>query len=187
MHTQIGGASAFPALIILTIHALFTARRGWLVYLHTALGLFVSFLFIFAVTNFSLVDAAGLSRASRDIRGWEQLTQAIAADAKAYDAIVIDDRSLMGAMLYYNRETTLQIVALDPNMRIDTHYEAFNAFDPNRHKQVLFVTSRSDDAHVNYRFTDITPLGPKTVMFGDQERTYHLFVLSGFYMHSLQR
>ena len=94
----------------------------------------------------------------------------------------MDDRALRGAMLYYQRDRDIEVVALDPNASVDHHYEAFNAFDPERHKRVLFVSIRGDDAHVNYRFRTIVPLGAQSVTVGpDLTRTYALFDISGYY------
>ena len=93
--------------------------------------------------------------------------------AAGFDAIVIDDRALMGTMLYYQGESTFEIVTIDSNARGDNHYEWFKAFDPERHQRVLFVTTRDDDAHVEYRFRNIKPLGPQTVDVG-QWRNAHL-------------
>jgi len=101
---------------------------------------------------------------------------------QGFDAIVIDNRALMGAMLYYQQGSPVEIVAIDPNNNADNHYEIFKAFDPDRHRRVLFVTTRSDDAHINYRFATIKPLGQQTVALGgNTARTYHLFDISDYY------
>jgi 4-amino-4-deoxy-L-arabinose transferase-like glycosyltransferase len=175
-------ASAYPSAIMFITVWLFRHRAG--AFVKASIGLHVLFFVVFcaAITNFSLVDRAGLSSATQEIRGWKEQSRAIAAMADGYDAIVIDDRALMGAMLYYQQASPIEIVAIDPNNNADNHYEIFKAFDPDRHKRVLFVTTRKDDAHVNYRFATIKPLGPQTVALGDRtSRTYHLFDISGYY------
>jgi 4-amino-4-deoxy-L-arabinose transferase-like glycosyltransferase len=175
-------AAAYPATILLVTVWLFRQRAD--AFVKASIGLHVIFLLTFcaAITNFSLVDRAGLSSATQEIRGWRKQTTAIAAMANGYDAIVIDDRALMGAMLYYQQASPVEIVAIDPNNNSDNHYEAFKAFDPDRHKRVLFVTTRNDDAHVSYRFAIIKPLGPKMVALGGRTtRTYHLFDISDYY------
>lgn len=174
--------AAYPAIIMLAVAWLHKHRTAWIVKatvgVHTALAL----AFALALSHFSTVDRLGLASAIKEIRGWEEQSHAVAAMADGYDAVMIDDRALMGAMLYYERGTPLEIVAIDPNASISHHYEAFKAFDPDKHKRVLFVTTRDDDNHVNYRFRRITPLGPTTVMLGkDQTRTYHLFDVSEFF------
>jgi len=179
-------AAAYPAAIILVTHWLFQKRTAWAakasVMLHCVLMIF----FTLGVLNFSLVDQLGLSGAIRELRDWQSQTAEISNRASGFDAIMIDDRELMGEMLYYQRNSKTDIVAWDPNARIDNHYEAFKPFDPARHKRVLFVTTRSDDAHVNYRFRSITPLGAVSVEPGaepgnDEDRRFHLFDVSDYF------
>ncbi len=175
-------AAAYPSTILFVTVWLLRQRAD--AFMKASIGLHVIFFLTFcaAITNFSLIDRAGLSSATQEIRGWRKQTTAITALADDYDAIVIDDRALMGAMLYYQQTSPVEIVAIDPNNNNDNHYEVFKAFDPERHKRVLFVTTRSDDAHVNYRFATIKPLGPHTVALGgNTSRTYHLFEISDYY------
>ncbi len=177
-------AAAYPsAMLLITVWLL---QHRATPFLRASLGLhaFVFIGFCVAITNFSLIDRAGFSPAVKDIRGWQAQGANIVAKAEGFDAIVIDDRPLMGAMLYYHGKAGVDIVAIDPNNHIDNHYEAFKAFNPDKHKRVLFVTTLTDDAHVNYRFRTIHPLGPETVSFGPGvSRTYHLFDISDYYNH----
>ncbi len=175
-------AAAYPSTILFVTVWLFRQRAD--AFVKASIGLHVLFFVVFcaAITNFTLVDRAGLSSATLEIRGWRKQTTAIAAMADGYDAIVIDDRALMGAMLYYQQAFPVEIVAIDPNNNADNHYEVFKAFSPDRHKRVLFVTTRNDDAHVNYRFATIKPLGQQTAALGDRtSRTYHVFDISDYY------
>lgn len=175
-------AAAYPATIILITAFLFRRDKAWLAKASAGFHAMLFVLFSIGVMNFSLIDKLGLSRAVKEIRGWQPQTGAIAARAPGYDAIVIDDRGLIGEMLYYQKEDGVEFVAIDPNAHIDTHYEAFKAFNPERHKRILFVTTRDDAAHVDYRFKNVTPLGPQSVDLGNGvSRTYHLFDISGYY------
>lgn len=182
-------ATAYPAAIMLATAYLFQCHKGWLARASFALHAFFAGVFLIAMANLSLVDKVGASRATVEIRGWKEQAAAIAAaydaNSSAYDAIAIDDRSMMGAMLYYQRDREFQVVALDPNQSIDHHYEAFVAMDTNQHKRVLFVSILNSDAHVNYRFRNITPLGPHTVTIGGETRAYHLFDISDYYGNTL--
>lgn len=174
-------ASAYPATMIIT--SVWLLRGRAVAFLQASVGLHLLFFagFAVAITNLWVVDQIGLTPATKEIRGWRAQSAAIASMADGFDAIVIDDRDLMGAMLFYERNAPVEIVAIDPNNHVDTHYEAFKAFEPDRHKRMLFVTSLETDAHVNYRFKNIAPLGPKTVAIGDRfTRTYHLFDISGY-------
>ena len=91
-------------------------------------------------------DRAGFSGAVKDLRGWKAQTDAIMAYAPGYDAVLIDDRYLMGEMLYHQRGNAAQLATIDPNASVDNHYEAFRHFDPDAMKRVLFVTTRDDAA-----------------------------------------
>lgn len=178
-------ASAYPSAMLLATAFLFRADKGWAakasVATHTALGL----VFLIAINNFSLIDRAGLARATKEIRGWEEHAAAVAAaygaDPSRYDVVAIDHRSLMGAVLYYQRERDFNVVALDPNRGVDHHYEAFLPLDPTAHERVLFVSILNSDAHVSYRYRNIAPLGETNVAIGDQSRAYHFFDISGYY------
>jgi len=176
-------ATAYPAVILLVIAWLYEHKSGWIAKTGIAINAVFAALFIIIVsTEFSVVDRSGLSIMTRDIRGWKEQSHAVASMADGYDAVMIDDRDMMGAMLYYERGSNLKIVAIDPNASISHHYEAFMAFDPKIQSRMLFVTTRDDAAHVDYRFRHITPLGPVTVSLGSgQKRTYHLFDVSGYF------
>lgn len=175
-------ATAYPAAILLTTGFLFGAGKAWLAKISVAMHLLFVLFFAIGISNFALIDTLKLSQATKNIRGWAAQTSAISNMAAGFDAIVIDDRALMGTMLYYQGESAFEIVTIDSNARGDNHYEWFKAFDPKRHRRVLFVTTRDDDAHVEYRFRNIKPLGPQTVDLGNGEmRTYHLFDISGYF------
>ncbi|NNL88817.1 MAG: phospholipid carrier-dependent glycosyltransferase, partial [Marinicaulis sp.] len=93
-------ACAYPAIVILASWALVEMRRVGLLK-----SIFIAHLFIFfsasvALSNLSIADRLGLSEAVRQIRGWDEQAAIIGMLGAESDAIVIDDRSLMGAMLY---------------------------------------------------------------------------------------
>lgn len=174
-------ATAYPATIILVTAWLFRIGGAWIAKASVALHAGLALIFAAAMINFNLIDQVGASRAVKDVRGWRAQTDMIASKADGYDAVVIDERYLVGEALYYQRESDFEIVAIDVNQYTENHYEAFKAFDPARHDHVLFVSIRDDAAHVDYRFRNITPLGPVTVEIGGLERTFHMFDISGYY------
>ncbi|GJL95832.1 MAG: hypothetical protein DHS20C05_22370 [Hyphococcus sp.] len=178
-------ATAYPATILLITALLFQIHKGWLAKASIALHSFFILLFAAGVTNFALVDRVGLSDAMAQLRGWKSLSADIASKSNGYDAIVIDDRSLIGTMLYYQRDLPLDIVTIDSNLKVDNHYEAFLAFDPTRHKHVLFATTRSDSAHVDFRFDTVIPVAPSITSLGRTSdgplnRAYHLYDITGY-------
>ena len=174
-------ASAYPAMVILVTWALVEIGRTRILQSIFSAHLLVFILASTVLFNLTIVDRFGFSSAVRQVRGWDEQAGIIATLGNGADAIVVDDRWLMGAMLYYQREAATEVVAIDVNSNTSDHFEAFKAFDPERHKNVLFVTSRADAAHVDYRFRNITPLGPVSVQVGEFSRTYHAFELSGYF------
>ena len=174
-------ASAYPATVILASWALIEMRRvGLLKSIFTA-HLLIFFSVSLALSNLAVADKLGFSQAVRQIRGWEEQANIIGRLGVGSDAIVIDDRSLMGAMLYYQRGVATEVVAIDVNSNTSDHYEAFKAFDPERHLNILFITTRDDAAHVDYRFKKIDAVGPVTVSTGRTSRTYHAFELAEYF------
>jgi len=174
-------ASGYPAALILVTAWAFRLRRAWIPKASVALNGVAAAAFCAAVINFTIPDQFGLTRAVSDIRGWRDQTDQIAAKAEGFDAIVIDDRYLISEALYYQRNSGFEIVAIDSNQHINSHFEAFLTFDPDRHRRVLFVSILEDDAHVNYRFRNITPLGPAAVAFGGVKRSFEMFDISDYH------
>ena len=102
--------------------------------------------------------------------------------ADGYDAVLVDDRYLISEMLYYQRDSRVPIVAIDPNRSIDNHFEAFRPFDPKLHKRVLFVTTREDSAHVDHRFHTIKFIATVEQQLGGKHmRRYGLYELEDYF------
>ncbi len=174
-------AAAYPAGVML-VSAFLLERKASGAKISLALHGVLAALFLIAMSNFSLIDRAGAGRAVAELRGWDSLSSQIASQARGFDAVLIDDRSMIAEMLYYQRARRLDIAALDPNNGIHHHYEAFFPFRPDDHKRSLFVSILPNDAHVNYRFNDIRPMGSVTAPVGDDEmRSFTLFAISGYY------
>lgn len=173
-------ATAYPSATVLIAGALLAQDRAvWLkasATLHAALWAG----FAAAVSAPGVIDGLGLARAARDLRGWERQTAEIVAYAPGYDAVVMDDRYLMGEMLYHQRRSHAVFAALSPTAAIDNHYEAFLPFDPARMKRVLFVTSRDDPAHAEHRFRNIQRIGAVGADAAGIDRRYALYELSGY-------
>lgn len=175
-------ATAYPAAIILVSAFLAEGSRAvWAkasLAFHGALAAF----FLIAMTNFGLLDRIGAGRAVAELRGWEALSTQIASQTRGFDAVLFDDRSMIAEMLYYQRGKNLEIAALDPNNGVHHHYEAFFPFRPDEHKRSLFVSILRSDAHVNYRFGDIRPMGSVMApVGGDGMRIFTLFAISDYY------
>ena len=174
-------AAAYPAGIIL-VSALLLERRATLAKISLGLHAAATVIFLVVMSNFSLADRFGAGRAVAELRGWSALSAQVASQARGFDAILFDDRSMIAEMFYYQRGKGLEIAALDPNNGVHHHYEAFFPFRPTDHKRSLFVSILPNDAHVNYRFGDIRPMGNVTAPVGDEAmRTFTLFAISDYY------
>lgn len=180
-------AAAYPAGTLLFTAILLEMKKDSLIKASIAIHSFIFVTFMIGVLNVSLIDRTGLSAAARDLRGWEKQTSAIMGYADGYDAVLIDDRYLMGEMLYHQKNSPVPLAAIDPNASIDNHYEAFIRFDPTQMKRVLFVTTRDDAAHVDYRFRNIKELGAVSAELDGADRNYTLFALSGYFGPGLEQ
>lgn len=175
-------AASYPAAMLLVTGALLQANRHGLIKFNASLHGLLFGLFTIGVLAPALIDRTGFASAVRDLRGWEPQTNDIMSYAPGFDAVLVDDRYLIGEMLYHQKDSETEIAAIDPNNSIDNHFEAFRPFDPDRMKRVLFVTTRDDAAHVDYRFHEIKKLGVVAAEPGaGQKRAYTLYALSGFY------
>ncbi|MEM8772014.1 MAG: glycosyltransferase family 39 protein [Pseudomonadota bacterium] len=175
-------ATAYPAAIILVTALLMRNGKAWLAKLNVGLHALGMTVFTIAMTNFSLLDRLGAGRAVAELRGWETMTAAIAAEAAPGDVILFDDRSMIAEMLYHQRDQNLNIATLDPNAGVHHHYEAVLPFDARFHEEALFVSILPTDAHVNYRFRTIIPRGFVSGDLGvGEQRTFYLFDLDDYY------
>ncbi|MEO1135132.1 MAG: glycosyltransferase family 39 protein [Pseudomonadota bacterium] len=174
-------AAAYPAATLLVVGFLLAHEKMLLVKANAAFHAFLFGVFTLGVISPVMIDRVGLSSAAMDLRGWKTQTDEIMHFAADYDAVLIDDRYLMGEMLYHQRDADPPLMAIDPNASIDNHYEAFLAFDPKNAKRVLFVTTRNDASHVDYRFREIKHLGSVSASPEGDERTYTLFAISDYF------
>ncbi len=175
-------AAAYPAAIILV--SAFLADHGRMILAKASLALHTALAaaFLIGMTNFALIDRIGAGSAVAELRGWRSLTTQVASQSRGFDAILFDDRSMIAEMFYYQRKSNLEIAALDPNNGVHHHYEAFFPFRPDDHKRSLFVSILNSDAHVNYRFNDIRPMGGVLAPIGnDETRDFTLFAISDYY------
>lgn len=172
-------AAAFPAAaVFLAIWAVRAGRTRWLA-IAAGVNLVIGFALTIGSTNFALVDALGASDAVKRVRGWPEQGDDIARRAHPYRIIMADDREIIGALVYYTRQTGKPIVALNSNHRIEHHYEAFHPVDPNTTEPLLYITTRADALGTLGRFAKVESLGVSTVaLHKDDVRTLYLFDVS---------
>lgn len=174
-------AAAYPAAVILVTAWAFRARLGWLAKASTAFHSTIAIIFMIGYANFAIADSFGLSNALKRLRGWEELGETTSRAAVGYDAILSDDRELMSELLYYTRNGAPPIVAWDANAYTDNHYEAFKAFDPDRHQRLLYVTKYGDALLIGDRFKTVTLVGQSVVdLKRNKTRTLYFFEVSGY-------
>ena len=174
-------AAAFPAATILVAGWAMRARKTTFLKGAVLINIIASLVFMAAATNFSLVDRVGLSEVVKRVRGWEQQGNYIAQLSTTYDAVMVDDREVMGGVLYYARTSDIPVVAWNSNSRIDHHYEAFHSFRPTKYQRLLYVTPHSDAIAVRNQFDTIKHIGETTadLKMGRYRRLY-LFELDGY-------
>lgn len=173
-------AAAYPGALVLVTAWAMRARLGALVRASAGLHLVIGLGFLAIFTNFGLADAIGASNAVKRVRGWPEQGAFVKNLAEGYDAILVDDRELMGSLLYYARGGPA-IVAWNSNNRIDDHYEAFMAYDPDKQKRVLFIGFDAGAVAVQERFTNIAAVDTVTAdLKRGRTRTLYLFDVSGF-------
>jgi hypothetical protein len=173
-------AVAYPSAVIAAAIVAARFTRGDLALKSSlALHLAAGAGFLAAFMSFGLADAVGASAPFKRLRGWDGQGPEIAARALGYDAILTDDREVMSGLLYYARPGP-PVFAWDSNARIDSHYEAFAAFDPARGERFLYVTADPGAATLNGAFQSVTPLGASVSQITPtRTRTLYLFEISG--------
>ena len=147
--------TAYPAgVMLLTVWMHRAGQQRWMkisVGLHVAIAL----VFFAIASNLSLADRLGLSNSVKRVRGWPDQAADILRQSEGYDFLVIDDRELMGSLLYYLRDSGKPLYAWDLDRHIDNHYEAFHLYQPK--DETVFLVSK----YPKYLFTYVEFDGTK--------------------------
>lgn len=173
--------TSYPALVMLvTAWLLRAGSKRWL-QASTALHVLLAVIFMIASTNFAIVDAIGQSNSVKRVRDWDKQAADIARYAENYDVIVVDDRELMGNLLYYMRDIGKPIKAWDINRKVEYHYEAFDKFDPTQYDKALLVAKYPQYLYSYVEFENIIEIGVSELdMKVRCPRRYGLYELSGY-------
>ncbi|NWG91318.1 MAG: glycosyltransferase family 39 protein [Parvularculaceae bacterium] len=176
-------AVAYPsALVMATLFAFSRPRFILVAKLSVALHTIVGFGFLAAFASMPIAESVGASSAFRKLRGWEAQGREIARLSADFDAIMTDDREVTGELVYYARGGK-PIVAWNSNLTIDSHFEAFHAFDPERDRRVLYVSTNGDALYIKNRFSRIERLGAVDADIGrGRKRTLYYYGVEG-YLH----
>jgi 4-amino-4-deoxy-L-arabinose transferase-like glycosyltransferase len=172
-------ATAYPAALVLIVAWALRARLGPLLGASIAIHAVAAAAFMTIYADFALADRFGLSDIARRLRGWDAQGAEIRAAAAPYDAILVDDRELVASITYYARGGP-PVLAWNSNQRIDSHFEAFMAYDPKAAPSALFVSLYPEPIALNGAFAQAEPLGEASVSFNGGERRLYLFAVSGY-------
>ncbi|MEL6112014.1 MAG: glycosyltransferase family 39 protein [Pseudomonadota bacterium] len=174
-------AAAYPAVLIIACVWLYKARRFNLLFANHGLHLILSVGLAIVLSNLTLVDGLGLSNAVKRVRGWEIQGARVAEVAASYGTVMADDRELTGQLLYYAGLAERGVLAFNSNNRVDSHYEAFYAFQGTEPEPLLYITQNPDAVAVTPMFDTVKPLATSTVdLKNGRQRTLYLFEIAGF-------
>ncbi|MCA8888562.1 MAG: glycosyltransferase family 39 protein [Parvularculaceae bacterium] len=175
-------AVAYPSAVVLTaVWATRVSRPRAMTALKASvvLHLLVGAGFMASYVSPAFADAVGAASAYKRLRGWRIHATDILRNTENVDAIMTDDREIMGEIVYYARGGP-RIVAFDSNHRIDHHFEAFNAFNPERDRRVLYITADPNAAAVRERFAEVNMLHASVAEIQPgKTRTLYIFRLEG--------
>ncbi|NHK28584.1 phospholipid carrier-dependent glycosyltransferase [Parvularcula flava] len=173
--------AAYPALIILVTAWMIRSGRRRLLIGSTAFNAGIGIIALFFVANFAIVDALGLSNAIKRVRDWPDQVAEIEAYAQGYPVVVVDDRELMGNILYYMRDSGIPVKSLDYNRRVEHHYEAFDKYDPSQYERALLVAKYPQYLYSVVELDTILEVGEVSRDMGVEcPRRYFLFELRDY-------
>ncbi len=158
--------SALPATLILVSVWGVRAQKTLALKLSFGLHGVIAILFLVFATNFALIDQIGRANDIKRVRGWPAQAAQIAEMTKDYPALLVDDRELMGSLLYYLRDLNKPIMAWDLNRHVDNHYEAFYAYDPERFPVVALVMKYPRSINQYIEFNTLLPIGTSRMDLG---------------------
>jgi 4-amino-4-deoxy-L-arabinose transferase-like glycosyltransferase len=175
-------AATYVAAVPLAVRVLMEMARGWALKASLALnGLIMLAMMLFVVSP-EVAAAAGFANAYKRLQGWRELGETVTRDsAGGYQAIVTDNRSLMGALLYYARPRSIPLLIWDRDLRVENHFEMTALLTPAIGGRVLLVTDRNDPAPVIATFAHARFIGDITAdLGGGKRRVTHLYEADGY-------
>ena len=173
--------AAYPAAIILITSWLLRLAKTGLLKASLGLHALIAGVASAGAVNLGLLDSLGLSNSIKRIRDWDIQAAEIATYAENYSAIVVDDRELMGNLLYYLRDLEKPVYAWDVNRKVEYHYEAFDRYPADRTEPSLLVVKYPEYLFTYVEFANIMDLGA-TVLDTKVKcpRQYSLYEVSGY-------
>jgi 4-amino-4-deoxy-L-arabinose transferase-like glycosyltransferase len=178
---------AAPAFVSLSILAVVWLLRGtwtrWLLWASAAFALVAAAGLYAAALHPPFIAAIGQTSAFKLLRGWEVQGPAIAnaARSNAFGTIIADDREDIASLLYYTRDSGLNLRAWTPDAAhpID-HFQMTMPYRGEPHA-VLFVTRRDDPADVLKHFAKAELIEVSSVSIAEnRKRTFRIYALEGY-------
>ena len=174
-------AASYPVITLLAIAFMLNAKRFRLLLASHGIHLALAFVLSISLSNFWLVDAAGFSNAVKRVRGWPEQGAQVAAIAKDFPTVMVDDRELMGQVLYHGGQARGPVIAWNSNNKIDDHYEAFLPFKHGTPEPIFYITKNPDAVAVRHLFDDVTLIGQSSVdLKRNRSRVLYFYKLSEF-------
>ncbi len=174
-------AASYPAITVLAIAWLLRKDKKPPLLASHGIHLIIAITLGIGLSSFQIVDTAGFSNAIKRVRGWDIQGHTIEETASNYDAVMADDRELIGEILYYGKQADRPFMAWNSNNQIDDHYEAFLPYEPHRYERLLYITKNPDAAGAHHMFETVTLVETSKIdLKRGRSRTLYLFSLSGF-------
>ncbi len=137
-----------------------------------------------ALVSPRVIEAAGMENAFKQVRGWEETADRVAAAAAegGFDTAVFDDRFAYHAADYYRRGQAPAVAMYQRYAEPYGHAEACCALPSGTAGPVLLVSAFADyDPWFAKDFAQITPLGEIVVeLGGGVQRRLRLFSAEGY-------
>ena len=161
--------------------------RGRLLLLSGSLALHlaaITMLCVFLVATYGRPDALpAKADPFKRVRGWTELGASIALARAEYGALplLVDERKLMAAVLYYGRPWSAGAVKWRPG-RIHDHFDLTRPLTAaSAAPRMMLVTERTDAGEITGRFARADVLAEIRIPIGiDRERVVRLYELEGF-------
>ncbi|MCG8561600.1 MAG: glycosyltransferase family 39 protein [Hyphomicrobiales bacterium] len=176
-------AAAYPAAAILVTATLLNG--GYRKLFRTSLALHLAFLVLISAGNVFAprLAAAPWGAAFKRLVGWDEVGQAVRdkLQARAYGAVLTEDRVVTSQMLYYLRDVSTPLVAWRPFPAPRDHFELTRPFMPDTREPLLLVTLRPSVEYVTRHFERVEALATARVPAGrGSPRTVRFYVLDGY-------
>jgi hypothetical protein len=176
-------AAAYVAATPLSVRTLMDVAKGWALTISLALNSMVMAAPMVFAVSLQASASAGFANAYKRLQGWRELGAIIARNAAQgpYQAIVTDNRSVMGSLLYYARPRNEPVLMWSPNSSLVNHFEMTAPLTADTAGRVLLVTDRNDSAPLLSTFKASRLIGDSVAdPGGGKRRITHLYEVEGY-------